>query len=100
MGVGPQGGPQGTLRANDAEARTVAERWEEFTQYLGLGLSQDLGRSVIAPRPRNQTTSERLDQSVKDLAADGTLTAVLRVPTLLATCASAPTCGLDAPSPA
>ena len=37
----------GTLRQNDAEARTVAERWEEFTQYLCLGLSQDLGRSVV-----------------------------------------------------
>src|SRR4051794_4476037 len=71
---------EGTLRANDADARTVAERWEEFTQYLGLGLSQDLGRSVVASRPRNQTTPERLDQSVKELAADGTLTAVLRVP--------------------
>jgi hypothetical protein len=70
----------GTLRANDPEARTVAERWEEFTQYLGLGLSQDLGRSVISPRPRSQTASERLDELVKQLATDGSLTAVLRVP--------------------
>jgi hypothetical protein len=70
----------GTLRANDPEARTVAERWEEFTQYLCLGLSQDLGRSVVSPRPRGQTTPARLDESVKQLAADGTLTAVLRVP--------------------
>ncbi len=71
---------EGTLRANDADARTVAERWEEFTQYLGLGLSQDLGRPVVASRPRNQTTPDRLDQSVQELAAGGTLTAVLRVP--------------------
>ncbi|MCW3048217.1 MAG: stress response protein [Solirubrobacterales bacterium] len=71
---------EGTLRGNDAEARAVAERWEEFTQYLGLGLSQDLGRSVVSPRPRNQTTPERLDESVKELAADGALTAILRVP--------------------
>jgi hypothetical protein len=70
----------GTLRQNDPEARTVAERWEEFTQYLCLGLSQDLGRSVTSPRPRKQTTPTRLDESVKQLATTGSLTAVLRVP--------------------
>ena len=70
----------GTLRQNDPEARSVAERWEEFTQYLCLGLSQDLGRSVSSPRARGQTTAARLDESVKQLAADGSLVAVLRVP--------------------
>src|SRR5829696_4136721 len=70
----------GTLRPNNPEARTVAERWEEFSQYLCLGFSQDLGRSVIAPRPRGQATAARLDETVKQLAADGTLTTVLRVP--------------------
>jgi hypothetical protein len=70
----------GTLRANDAEAVAVAERWEEFTQYLCLGLSQDLGRPVTSPRPRGQLTAARLDESVKELAEQGTLTALLRVP--------------------
>lgn len=70
----------GTLRQNNPEARIVTERWEEFTQYLCLGLSQDLGRSVISPRPRGQLTAARLEESVKELAADGTLSAVLRVP--------------------
>jgi hypothetical protein len=70
----------GTLRQNHPEARTVAERWEEFTQYLCLGLSQDLGRSVVSPRPRAQTTPSRLEDSVKQLADDGSLLAVLRVP--------------------
>jgi hypothetical protein len=70
----------GTLRANDAEADTVAERWEEFTQYLCLGLSQDLGRRVTSPRARGQVTAARLDGSVKELASDGALTALLRVP--------------------
>jgi hypothetical protein len=70
----------GTLRQNNPEARAVAERWEEFTQYLCLGLSQDLGRAVSAVRPRKQTVSARLDESVKQLAADGVLSAVLRVP--------------------
>ena len=70
----------GTLRANNPEATAVAERWEEFTQYLCLGLSQDLGTTVTSPRPRSQTTSSRLDESVKELAENGTLTASLRVP--------------------
>lgn len=70
----------GTLRQADPEGRAVAERWEQFTQYLCLGLSQDLGRSVSSPRPRNQTTSGRLDELTKSLAGDGGLEAVLRIP--------------------
>lgn len=70
----------GTLRQNDPEVRTVAERWDQFTQYMCLGLSQDLGRSVISPRPRRQTTAARLDEGVKTLVRDGSLSAVLRVP--------------------
>jgi hypothetical protein len=69
----------GTLRQND-DGRSVAERWEEFTQYLCLGLSQDLGRSVTSPRPRSRTPAAQLDASVKELADRGTLTTVLRVP--------------------
>lgn len=69
-----------TLRQGDPEARNVAERWEQFTQYLCLGLSQDLGRTVSAPRPRKQSTAARLDESVKNLATGGFLEATLRVP--------------------
>jgi hypothetical protein len=47
---------------------------------LCLGLSQDLGRSVTSPRPRKQTTAARLDESVRELATEGSLTALLRVP--------------------
>ena len=70
----------GTLRQNDAEGRAVAERWEQFTQYLCLGLSQDLGGSVTSPRPRAQTATARVDELAKVLAADGALDAVIRVP--------------------
>ena len=70
----------GTLRAGDADVRIVAERWEEFSQYLCLGLSQDLGRSVSLPRPRKQTRAARLDALAKELAANGVLEATLRVP--------------------
>ena len=70
----------GTLRQGDPETRGVAERWEQFTQYLCLGLSQDLGGSVSSPRPRTQTTSGRLDELSKMLSAHGVLEAVIRVP--------------------
>ena len=70
----------GTLRPNMPEARDVAERWAEFTQYLCLGLSQDLGRTVSARRPRKQTTGEMLDGHLKRLAETGSLETVLRVP--------------------
>jgi hypothetical protein len=70
----------GTLRAGDPDAQVIAERWEEFAQYLCLGLSQDLGRSVSLPRPRKQTRAARLDGLAKTLATDGILEATLRVP--------------------
>jgi len=70
----------GTLRGNTQEARDVAERWEEFSQYLCLGLSQDLGRTVTAVRPRNQTTEGSLEGHLKRLAETGSLEATLRVP--------------------
>jgi hypothetical protein len=58
----------GTLRAGDATARDVAERWEQFTNYLALSLSQELGASVTAHRPRGQTIGARLDETVRSLA--------------------------------
>jgi len=70
----------GSLRAGDASARDVAERWEQFTNYLSLSLSQELGANVIAFRPRNQTTPARLDELAKGLAADGQLVSTLRIP--------------------
>jgi hypothetical protein len=70
----------GSLRTGDAAARDVAERWEQFTNYLCLSLSQELGTTVTASRPRGQTTPARLDELVKGLATDGELSSTLRVP--------------------
>jgi hypothetical protein len=70
----------GTLRQGDAAVRHVAERWEQFVQYLCLSFSQDLGRNVVALRPRKQTTSSRLDEVAKSLATLGALQATIRVP--------------------
>jgi len=70
----------GTLRAGDREAREVAERWDQFIDYLCLFLSQDLGRDVQPSRPRKQTSEARLDEAVKGLADDGVLRGTIRVP--------------------
>ncbi len=69
----------GTLRPGDA-ARDVAERWEQFANYLALSLSQELGATVTSQHPRKQTATARLDQIVKSLADSGHMHATLRVP--------------------
>ena len=70
----------GTLRPNDAPAKAVAERWEQFTQYLCLSLSQELGRTVSSPRPRKQTSADRQTEILRTLGASGELVSTLRVP--------------------
>jgi hypothetical protein len=70
----------GTLRHTDPGARDVAERWEQFTQYLALSFSQELGAAVTVQRPRKKTTGERIDAAAKTLATVGMLDATLRVP--------------------
>lgn len=70
----------GTLRQGDPAIRQVAERWEQFVEYLGLSFSQELGRNVVSLRSRKQTTSARLDEVEKGLASLGALEATLRVP--------------------
>lgn len=70
----------GTVRAGDAAARDVAERWEQFTNYLSLSLSQELGANVTVYRPRSQTTPARIEELVKSLAESGELFSTLRVP--------------------
>ena len=78
------GARQGTLRVADREVRAVAERWEQFIDYLALGLSQDLGRDVEALRPRKQSLPERVDALVQELVGAGTLTGGVRVPDAIA----------------
>ncbi len=70
----------GTLRQGDPTIRQVAERWEQFVEYLCLSFSQELGRNVVPPRSRKQTTGGRLDEVEKSLATRGILEATLRVP--------------------
>jgi hypothetical protein len=69
-----------TLRASDPEAREVAERWEQFIDYMCLGLGQDLGRDVKPVRSRTTTADSRHDGTVRSLAETGKLKGSVRVP--------------------
>lgn len=70
----------GTLGSNDPATRDIATRWEQFIEYVCLGLSQDLGRDVQPVRPRKQTADARLDEVVTRLTQEGTLDGKVRVP--------------------
>jgi len=72
-----------TLRA-DAAALAVAERWEQFIDYLCLWFGQDLGREVEPVRRRKQPREERLEELVRALAESGKLSAMFRVPDAVA----------------
>jgi len=74
------GAKSGTLRSSDPNVRTVAERWEQFVDYLALGLSQDLGRDVTPLRARRMEYQDRLDQLVSQLSEQGVLGGEIRVP--------------------
>lgn len=69
-----------TLRANDAGVRDVVERWEQFIQYLALGMRQDLGREVAPVWPRKLEPAARRVAMVKALAESGRLDGAIRVP--------------------
>lgn len=75
-----EGARHGTLRASDMDVRVVADRWEQFIDYLALGLSQDLGKEVDPVRRKKETAAERIDVAVKTIAATGELVAGVRVP--------------------
>jgi hypothetical protein len=75
---------QMTLRTTDAGVNDVASRWEQFVQFLALGLRQDLGRNVVAVLPKGLDPTERRDANVKRLAETGTLEASIRVPDAVA----------------
>jgi hypothetical protein len=69
-----------TLRPADPATRNVAEHWEQFVDYLALGLGQDLGEHVSPLRPRKQNPTARVDETTKRLAETSRLEAAVRVP--------------------
>lgn len=73
-----------TLRPTDPDVREIVARWEQFTDYVALGMSQDLGRDVTPVRPRRMELAERIERGVRLLGADGLLTSCLKVPDAIA----------------
>ena len=69
-----------TLRAADAGVTEVAARWEQLSEFLALGLTQDLGRRVVAVWPKYLDVAGRLDLHRRSLVETGQLRAALRVP--------------------
>ena len=74
------GARQHTLRMADKGVRDVANRWEQFVQFLALGLCQTLGRNVEAVWPKKVDAAGRVDLSVRSLVDHGKLGATIRVP--------------------
>lgn len=69
----------GTIRSADTGVRDVVDRWEQFIEYLCLGLSQDLGVQVSAQSKAKD--GERWTESLlTTLGSDGKLTGSFRVP--------------------
>lgn len=74
------GARERVLKASDAGVKDVASRWEQFVEYLALGLTQDLGRRVEAQWPKKIDAEGRRDLHVRSLVDTGRLFASLRVP--------------------
>lgn len=74
------GARERVLKASDAGVKDVASRWEQFVEYLALGLTQDLGRRVEALWPKKTDAEARRDLHVRSLVDSGRLYASLRVP--------------------
>jgi hypothetical protein len=70
----------GTIRISDHGVRDVVDRWEQFVEYLCLGLSQDLGVPVASAQSRVQDGDRWTQTLLKSLSEDGKLTGSFRVP--------------------
>jgi hypothetical protein len=70
----------GTIRPKDAGVQDVVERWEQFVEYLCLGLSQDLGVQVQSAQSRARDGQAWTESLLKVLESEGTLSGSFRVP--------------------
>jgi hypothetical protein len=74
------GARESTLKSSDPSVKTIATRWEQFVEYLALGLTQDLGRQVEPQWPRKLDANGRRDLHVRSMVEQGKLGASIRVP--------------------
>jgi stress response protein SCP2 len=73
---------QGTLRASDAKALTVADTWVSLCRHLALRLTAELGVEVkhVLARKFHSDPAVRAAAVAERLATDGSFEAVLRIP--------------------
>ncbi|MGW6120799.1 TerD family protein [Nocardia sp. NPDC055165] len=73
---------QGTLRAGDAKALTVADTWVSLCRHLALRLTAELGVEVkhVLARKFQSDPAVRAAAVAERLATDGSFEAVLRIP--------------------
>ena len=88
----------GTLRPGDAAAHDVAERWEQFANYLALSLSQELGATVTSHHPRTSDHHGRLDGLSRHSRTRVRCTRCYVSPTPSDRSISGPICALARPS--
>lgn len=69
-----------TLRTSDKGLPDVAARWDQFTEYLALSLSQELGENVLPVRPKTSSPDDRQAAAMKALVEDGTMSAGFKIP--------------------
>jgi hypothetical protein len=70
----------GTVRPADPGVKDVVDRWEQFVEYLCLGLSQDLGVPVVSAQSRARDGQAWADSLLKSLESDGVLSGSFKVP--------------------
>lgn len=73
-----------TIRPTDSGVRDVAARWEEFVQFLCLGLCQELGREVEPFHSQGSDTRTRQVEAVNALVEKGALEAKIKIPDAVA----------------
>jgi hypothetical protein len=70
----------GTIRVADTGVRDVVDRWEQFIEYLCLGLSQDLGVQVTSAQSKAKDGERWTESLLAALESEGKLTSSFRVP--------------------
>ncbi len=69
-----------TARPSDPNLQIIAARWEQFSEYLALQLTQELGVPVRQKFSNTISLGDRLSGRVSRLVKDGTLETTLVVP--------------------
>jgi hypothetical protein len=72
--------PLNADRSSDPDVRDVVDRWEQFIEYLCLGLSQDLGVQVTSPQSKDKDGGQWTESLLATLDSEGKLTGSFRVP--------------------